>query len=198
MSQRELAARTFSGPICSASTRAAAIPPTSALSSGSPRLLASPSIRSCRSSPFRRVSIAISTSFSAASGSSRSSPEPSSPRCWPTSLPSLGRAPHLHGLWSLESFMHLDAEAFEALLSALPGSPLRHLLTCARCRRRVNAILFDLSLPEDDDRPFVAAAPVLPRPFRKTTRRRLSVRPCSCEPSSLPRPTTAGRPSPQS
>ncbi len=63
--------------------------------------------------------------------------------------------------------MHLDAEAFEALFSALPGSPLRHLLTCARCRRRINAILFDLSLPEDDDLPFVAAAPVLPPPVQE-------------------------------
>jgi tetratricopeptide (TPR) repeat protein len=46
--------------------------------------------------------------------------------------------------------MHLDAEAFEALLSALPGKPLRHLLTCARCRRRINAVLFDLDSPEEE------------------------------------------------
>jgi tetratricopeptide (TPR) repeat protein len=46
--------------------------------------------------------------------------------------------------------MHLDAEALEALLSALPGKPLRHLLTCARCRRRINPVLFDLDSPEEE------------------------------------------------
>jgi tetratricopeptide (TPR) repeat protein len=60
--------------------------------------------------------------------------------------------------------MHLDAEALEALLGALPGQPLRHLLTCARCRRRVNAILFDLTFPDADDLPFVGTTPALPPP----------------------------------
>jgi tetratricopeptide (TPR) repeat protein len=46
--------------------------------------------------------------------------------------------------------MHLDAEAIEALFSALPGKPLQHLLTCARCRRRINAVLLDLDSSEGE------------------------------------------------
>jgi tetratricopeptide (TPR) repeat protein len=45
---------------------------------------------------------------------------------------------------------HLDAEAFAALIQGTPFETLQHLLTCARCRRRLSEILFDLGMPVDE------------------------------------------------
>ena len=40
--------------------------------------------------------------------------------------------------------MHLDPEAMGALLSAVPSGLLAHLLSCARCRRRLSGLVVDL------------------------------------------------------
>jgi len=58
---------------------------------------------------------------------------------------------------------HLDAEGFAALFEQrpVPIETLRHLLTCARCRRRLSDVLFDLRLSEDVEDPEGSAPPTL-------------------------------------
>ncbi len=60
--------------------------------------------------------------------------------------------------------MHLDAEAFTALFAGQTVETLQHLLTCARCRRRLSGILFDLDLPAEEPGKAEAATTTMAAP----------------------------------